>query len=181
MSPTPCVSFMIWATTGAVLQGSRTLFASLELRNRRGGYVRLRQRTYPGSVAHSAGIDRRIVHSTAVGRAPRNTADRHISHRPRTSGSRKSSHCPQTCMSASVSASRKGSGRWGQDHEQCDSDFYGGVRHGEHHYDSRERRGREAHVGAQSAATIKLNFINWILENIREDSVANRSGNSPSS
>ena len=79
----------------AVLQGSPTLFASLELRNRRGGYVRLRQRSYPGSVAHSAGIDRRIVHSTGVGRAPRNTTDRHVSHRPRTSGSRKSSHCPK--------------------------------------------------------------------------------------
>jgi hypothetical protein len=31
---------------------------------------------------------------------------------------------------------------------------------------SRERRGREADVGAQSADTIKLNFINWILESI---------------
>src|SRR5439155_2970538 len=42
---------------------------SLELRNRRRGYVRLRERSYPGSVAHAAGIDRRIVHSTGVCRA----------------------------------------------------------------------------------------------------------------
>ena len=34
-------------------------------------------------------------------------------------------------------------------------------------YDSRERRSRrEPHVGSQSADTIKLNFINWILESI---------------
>jgi hypothetical protein len=86
---------------------SRTLLASLELRNHRGGYLRLWEETYPGSVAHSAGIDRRIVHSTSVCWAPRNTTDRHISHSRRASGSRKSSHSPQTCVSASVSASRK--------------------------------------------------------------------------
>jgi len=108
-----------------------------------------------------------------------------------------------------VSASRKWSGRWGQDHEQCDSDVYRGVGHGERACDSRKRRSREAHVGWQSAGTIKLNFINWILrsisvwrferegrcnkparmifwttraassKNLREESVANRSGNSP--
>src|ERR1700720_3902536 len=160
MSSAPFVSFMIWATTGAVFQGSRTLLASLELRNRRGGYVRLRQRSYPGSVAHSSGIDRHIVHSTGVGWAPRNTTDRHISYRSRTSGPRKSSHCPQTCVSASVSTARKRGGRWGQDHEQRDSDFYGGVGHGNAPVIHGKRRGREAHVGSQSTGTIKLNFIN---------------------
>ena len=92
---------------GCSFRGLRTLFASLELRNRGRGYVRLRERSYPGSVAHSAGIDRHIVHSTSVCWAPRNTTDRHISHCPRTSGSRKASHCRRTCVSASVSASRK--------------------------------------------------------------------------
>ena len=43
----------------------------------------------------------------SVCRAPRNTTDRHISHRPRTGGSRKSSHRSKTCVSASVAASRK--------------------------------------------------------------------------
>ena len=94
--------------------GLRTPFASL--RNRRGGDVRPRERRNPGSVAHSAGIDRRIVQSTSVRRAPR--------------------------------------------------DFNGGVRHGDHHYDSLKRRNREAHLGAQSTDTIKLNFINWILKSI---------------
>src|SRR5258708_6590766 len=156
MPSAPCVSFIISAQPRGC--SPRTLFTSLELRNRRRGYVRLRERSYPGSVAHSAGIDRHIVHSTSVCRAPCNTTDRHISHCPRTCSSRKSSHAPQTGLSASGAASRKGSGRWGQVHEQCDSDFYGGVRHGEHHYDSRERPSREADVGSQSADTIKLNF-----------------------
>ena len=166
MSSAPCVSFMISANTGAVPSGFANTFASLELRNRRRGYVRLRERSYPGSVAHSAGIDRHIVQPTGVCRAPRNTADRHISDCPRTSRSRKSSHCPQTCVAASVSASRKGSGRWGQDHEQCDSDFYGGVRHGKRLCNSREQRCRETDVGSQFAETIKLNFINWILRSV---------------
>src|ERR1700736_386765 len=39
--------------------------------SRHRGYVRLRERTYPGSVAHSAGIDRYIVQSTSVCWAPR--------------------------------------------------------------------------------------------------------------
>jgi hypothetical protein len=86
---------------------SANTFASVELRNRGRGYVRLRERSYPGSVAHSAGIDRHIVQSTGVCRAPPNTTDRHISDCPRTSQSRKSSHWPQTCVSASMSASRK--------------------------------------------------------------------------
>jgi hypothetical protein len=67
----------------------------------------VRLRSYPGGVAHSAGIDRHIVHSTRVCWAPRNTTDRHISHCPRTSGSRKSSRCRRTSVSTSVSASRK--------------------------------------------------------------------------
>jgi hypothetical protein len=32
-----------------------------------------------------------------------------------------------------------------------------------------KRGGREAHVGSQSAGTIKLNFINWILRSVRCD------------
>jgi hypothetical protein len=30
-----------------------------------------------------------------------------------------------------------------------------------------KRLGREAHVGSQSAGTIKLNFIKWILRSVR--------------
>ena len=103
-----CVSFTISAQhRGWSFRILRTLFASVELRDRRRGYVRLRKRSYPGSIAHAAGIDRHIVHSPSVCRAPRNTTDRNISHRPRTGGSRKSCHCPQTGVSAAVSASRK--------------------------------------------------------------------------
>src|ERR1700722_16546125 len=53
---------------------------------RRGGYVRLRQRCHPGSIAYAARIDRCIVYSTSVPRTARNTTDRHISHTRRTSG-----------------------------------------------------------------------------------------------
>jgi hypothetical protein len=79
--------------------GQLAIQQSLELWNRRGGYVRLRERSYLGSVAYSAGINRCIVYSTSVARAPRDTTDGYISNRPRTSGSRKSSHC--TCVSTS--------------------------------------------------------------------------------
>ncbi len=85
----------------------RTLFASVELRDRRCGYVRPRKRSYPGSVAHATGIDCHIVQSTGVCRAPRDSTDRHISYCPRTGRPRKSSHGPKTRVSAAVSAARE--------------------------------------------------------------------------
>src|ERR1700730_16545679 len=108
MSSAPSVLFTISSPhLGLSPGGLPIIFAFLDLLSRRDGYVRLRERSYPGSVAHAAGIDRHIVHSTSVCRAPRNTTDRHISDCPRTGGSRKSSHCHRTCVSAAVSASRK--------------------------------------------------------------------------
>jgi hypothetical protein len=87
-------------TPGCCFRLLRTLLASVELRDRRGGYLRPRKRSHPGSVAHAAGIDRHVVQATGVCRAPRNSTDRHISHCAGTSRPRKSSHGPKTCMSA---------------------------------------------------------------------------------
>jgi hypothetical protein len=95
---------------------SRERFALLEFRNLRHGYARRRQRSHPGSVAHSAGIDRHIVHSTGVCRALRNAADWHIAR------------CRRSCASRKL---REGSGRGGQGYENCESYFCRGVRHGE--------------------------------------------------
>ena len=85
----------------------RTLFASVELGDRRCGYVRPRKRSYPGSVAYAAGIDRHVVQPTGVCRAPRDSTDRYISRCPRTSRPRKSSHGAKTCVAAAVSAARE--------------------------------------------------------------------------